>query len=168
MAIVKITFVDSTGAESRSPLSETEALRFAFNGRPPMEYRLSDFPQTIRDLASWHGLKQKIVDSYVGNNGDVAVAAGLAEAMAQRLRDGVWNLGGGVAKESLLALAVAEVTGQEMADVIAKLAEKSKEERAAMRKHPQIKPVLLRMEAERAAAAAAAAEAAADGEQFTL
>lgn len=160
--IAKISFLDNEGNESKSPTEYSETIRYRFVGKSPLDINISDFNADIIRIASAHGLKQKISDSYAEAKGDVDIAYGLAKDMVNRLQEGSWNIvTAGLARESLLAKALAELTNQPLEDCISKLADKSKEERAAMRKHPQLKPILLRMEAERAQARADAAQAAA-------
>ena len=148
----KITFIESDGTETRSPTHTSERIRYAFTGREPLECSFSDFPSEIKEIAFRHGIKQKLSDAYADAKGDVDLAAGLVDALADRLiTSKQWNLKGeGIGRETLLAKAMAEVTGQELAKVIAKLEGKTKAEKTAFRQHPQVAPVIARMEKERA------------------
>jgi hypothetical protein len=160
--IAKISFLDNEAQESKSPTEYAEVLRYSFTGHEPLDIDLGAFPDDVMRIAAFHGIKQKISDSYAEAKGDIDFARASVQDMVKRLQGGEWNVGGtGVAKESLLAKALAELTGQDLSDCIAKLATKTKEEKAEMRKHPQLKPILLRMEAERAQERASAAQAAA-------
>ena len=167
--IATIVFLEADETELRSPSKDTEMIRYKFVGHSPLDISVRDFSDQMRHIAACHGLKQKISDSYAEAKGDIDLARGLVESMVTRLTEGTWNqTGEGVTRESLLAKALAEVTGQTLADCITKLAEKTKEERAAMRKHSSVKPVLLRLEAERAIERAKTAEAAVTGEEAPL
>ena len=168
--IATIVFRNGDGTETRSPTATSTDVIYKFVGYEPLAVPL-DFPEEIMAIAAAHGIKQKLSDAYADCKGDVAMARAAVEVLVDRLQAGEWNVhqGEGVGRESLLAHAVAEVTGQALPDVIAKLQGKSKEEKAALRKHAQVAPIIARMEAERAQAKAEAlATVAADGPALEL
>lgn len=143
-------YVSADGAEHRAPQPDTKIVRVKFANGQRVDVVLASLPANIATIASAHGISQKVGDAYAGAEGDVDVAHGLAEAMANRLNSGEWNLKGeGGASSTMLAQALAEAAGRTLAEAIEKLANMSKEEKADLRKHAQINVILTRMTAER-------------------
>lgn len=136
------------------------------DGSEPIVFDATKAPQAIREHAELHGFSQKIGDSYAG--AAAAVEEGLYETPEAFIRDqiqraseqllsGDWNTrsgGAGGARVTDLAVALAEALGQPLEDCVQRLDEASKEEKASVRKHPQVAAILSRIRAERAAAKA--------------
>lgn len=132
-------------------------------------------PEMVIQLAL-HGLSQKAGDAYAGAKAatdgtaiDPNVwAMQQAADTIEQVYAGNWTVrtpGAGAAISDLaraLAEVMPDVTEAEAAE---RLSEASKEDKAALRKHPAVKAVLERIKAERATAKAAAAEAAAGSAQ---
>lgn len=100
-----------------------------------------------------HGIKQKVGDAYSGVKGDVEEAVKLAQAAWENLLAGRFSAAresSGTAGATELAKALAEVTGKDLAVVIARLEEMSKEERKELRENKRIAIVLARYKRERA------------------
>jgi len=93
---------------------------------------------------------------------DPAAKVAAAQNIFSMLRDDNWRVvragGGGKPRTTLLAEAVARVVGCDIADAVAKLADKDKETLAAIRRHPDIKAAMAEIKAERERARADAGE----------
>lgn len=112
---------------------------------------LSDLSDEIVQRLALHGLSQKLGDSYSGVK-DVVMAAERVKAVISNLTSGNWNAvreGSGSARATDLATAVSKVLGIELSEAIAKLAEKSKEEKSAIRKNGKVARALLEIQAAR-------------------
>lgn len=122
---------------------------------------VTTLPGEIRAKNEAHGAKQKIADSYAGakqavEEGDYPDAATYAREMValaiKKLQDGDWtSREPGQARVTDLAVALAEATGFTVEEAQERIADASKEEKASLRKHPQVAAVLARIKAERAA-----------------
>lgn len=155
-------YVSAGGVEHRTPQVDTEIVRVKFANGQHVDIELTSLPADIATIACAHGISQKVGDAYAGAEGDVDVAYGLADAMAIRLIGGEWNIKAeGGAAATMLAQALAEAGQVTLAEAIAKIGDMSKEEKADLRKHPQIAAILSRMELEKAQAKAQATAAAA-------
>lgn len=122
--------------------------------------------------AKWlilHAINAKVGDSVSAWPED---PKGKLEAVWNALKAGEVTTrvaGGGSSKTTVLAEAIAEVTKHDLAKVIEKLASMGKEEKAAVKKSPQIAAVITRLNAERAQAKSEAAKKSAKGaEAFTF
>lgn len=98
-----------------------------------------------------HGADQKIGDEFAGLDDpeDCVVAF---EQIAERLQGGEWTekkQSEGLAGTSMLARALAEVTGKPLAEVKAKLASTPKEMKAAIAKQKAVAAVIDRIKSER-------------------
>lgn len=156
-------------AQKKAEVTEIDGgLEFTFTSGETLTIQFSDITQDVRDKAESHGFKQKIADSYAGADPEDAYAA--AKGVVDRLANGEWTKtregGGGGAKISQLAEAVAEVMGIERAEAVEKVSGLDDERKKELRAHPQVKQKLLEIKARRASEAAerAAAEAADAGE----
>lgn len=151
---------------------ETKSVSFEFGDAGTVIFDLSKVSDEMLTQLALHGASQKGGDSYAGaksaTDGTEIDPNEWAKSECQRVIEqiyaGEWTVrrasgGPGVTD---LARAIAEVMPDfSEADAAERLADASKEEKAALRKHPQIKAVLERLRAERAAAKAESAEAAA-------
>lgn len=111
----------------------------------------------IIHAATLHGLKQKLVDAAAmscGPDGRPATIDDKYDAVREvydRLLSGEWNKAReGVSTGGLLVTALCEITGKARDAIIAGLATKTNEEKAALRKNPKVRVILNRLEAERA------------------
>lgn len=100
-----------------------------------------------------HGAKQKLVDEMAGiKDLDDAVLA--VDELIERLDNGEWTqkraAGEGIAGTSVLLRALVEFTGKSVPEVKAKLKSMSQTEKMAMRANAKLKPIIERMEAEKA------------------
>jgi hypothetical protein len=114
----------------------------------------------IKDYAAGHGWSQKLGDETAGETeiDDMVLAV---EELDERLQKGEWaqaREGGGMAGTSILLKALVELkskqTGEAPEVVLPKMKEwlkgKKQDEKLAMRNHASIKPIVDRLEAEKA------------------
>lgn len=116
------------------------------------ETRLFTIPASLSDKFAAHGAEQKLGDEIAGlDDLDDAVLA--IDDLMDRLNRGEWNQkreGGSMSGTSILARALVEVMGKTMDEIKAFLGKKSQAEKVALRGNPRIKPVVERLEAEKA------------------
>ncbi len=154
---------------------ETQTIEFTFGDAGSETVALSDLPENIVANLAVHGLSQKLGDSYAGAKSategtdidpDVWAKSQVFSVFDQ-LKAGNWSTRiagqGGTATD--LAKALSEVGKIELETAMEKLADATKEEKAALRKVPEIKAILEALRAERAAAKAKAAQEAAAGSE---
>jgi hypothetical protein len=98
------------GAEkARSWFKGADELRFEWKEGPADVVRLSDFSEDILTAATWHGLSQKLGDSFANNEG-LAECKRKFHDMMEQLKAGDWvttTKGGGIA---LVVEAIAEAS----------------------------------------------------------
>lgn len=143
---------------------ETRSVTFEFDEDEKLVASLEDFPPEMITHLALHGLSQKCGDSYAGAAKAIEgleitaneYAKNQVAGVIKQLKDGDWTVrsGGGGSVVTDLAKALSEFTGQPLDTCVSILAEKEKDERAAVRKHPGIAAILSRLSAERAAAKA--------------
>jgi len=146
------TIVEFTGKKRMVKTAQTDGAAVKFrldfiNG----EVRYCTLPEGLLIQAAEHGLGQKLGDEIAGiAEADDAVLA--VTELIDRLQNGDWNAprAEGMAGTSMLARALAEAKGVDIKKVQEFLKTKSAAEKAAMRLNPAVKPILDRMEAEKA------------------
>lgn len=95
-AICKKVYVNSDGSESRSASVDAARLEFRFFGddgetvTDTISLIASDMPENVGVCAKWHGLAQKIGDSYAGASKSDESAYDRAMAMVESLAGGEW------------------------------------------------------------------------------
>lgn len=139
--------------------TEGNSVRVAFTDGEVLEVSLGQLPEDIVKHLALHGLSQKLGDSYAGEK-DVEVAKAKAKKVAERLQAGEWKAvreGSGGGRITDLAQALARVTGKELAECVSVITDMDKEQKKALRQHPQIKVALAEIAAEKAKAKAAEA-----------
>lgn len=148
---------------------ESKTVTFDFDdGATPVVFELGRCSKAMLVQLALHGGSQKGGDSYASAKkvcadtdiDPVAWSREQVEGVIDQLYNDDWTVrvpGAGVATD--LATALAEAVNCEMSEAIARLSEASKEDRAALRKHPDIAAVLARIKSERASAKADAAAA---------
>lgn len=109
----------------------------------------SDFADNIKEQLMFHGLVQKLRDSFAGSKGDANYAQAQCEATLEALKAGDWNRRGGGTGGTLLAEAVARVKGIDIADARVKVGELTEEQRESLKKAPSIVAATLEIQAER-------------------
>lgn len=163
-------FIDGDGNESRHASPAATVLRFAFTNGVSHDVSLSDLPDNVRDAAAWHGISQKLGDSYASAKGDADEAVESFETLIERLKEGEWvKAREGGARPSLVRDAVAALLvakGEEVDEARLKaIAEKikGKENREAALANPAIKAEYEKLKAKAAADRAKKAAEAAKG-----
>jgi hypothetical protein len=99
-----------------------------------------------------HGAEQKLGDEIAGLD-DIEDAVLAIDELTARLAKGEWSVkreGNGMAGTSILARALVEVMGRTMEQIKTFLGTKTQAEKVALRNNPKIKPVVERLEAEKA------------------
>ena len=120
----------------------------AFTNGTTVELDCDQLSEGMQAQGLYHGIKQKLGDSYAGAKSiEEAIAA--CTGVANALMDDTWNAGRDASGD--LVTALVEQTGQPLETVVSKLSGMTKEEKADIRKHPALKVILTRIAAERAA-----------------
>lgn len=116
------------------------------------ETRTFTLPESLMAKFAAHGAEQKLGDETAGLK-DVDDAVLAVDELIERLEKGEWNVtreGNGLGGTSVLARALAEVKGVEIEKVKAFLKTKTQAEKIALRNNPAVKPVVERIESEKA------------------
>lgn len=127
---------------------------FSFADGETITASLSGFSDDILTRLALHGLSQKMGDSYAGAE-SVIEARTLAQSVLDNLRNGLWAVK--ATRGGKIVEAIVRATGQNFETVLTKWAGMDDKEKAAIRKHPDVKKALAEIEAERAAKLAEAA-----------
>lgn len=138
--LLKESFVDADGQVS---------VRLDFrNG----ETRTLNLREDMIAKYAAHGAEQKLGDEIAGLD-DVDDCVIAVDELIERLDQGEWGVkreGNGMAGTSVLARALAELKGVSIEKVKAFLKTKSQVEKVALRGNPALKPIIDRIEAEKA------------------
>lgn len=134
----------------KSVVADERKVSVVFSNGKAVEVGLADLSPEMVERLALHGLSQKLGDSYSGSGGDVMLAQGLCEATKDALLKGDWSQRG-EGDGGMLADALAELTGQDLTTVRAKVAELSKEQKEGLKKRKDVKAVMARIKAERLA-----------------
>lgn len=116
------------------------------------ETRIFELPAALLNKFAAHGAEQKLGDEIAGLT-DIDDAVLAVDELIARLNAGTWSVkreGNGMAGTSILVRALAEAKGLDVATVKAFLAKKNQAEKIALRNNPSIKPIVERLEAEKA------------------
>lgn len=117
------------------------------------ETRLFTIPDNMLAKFAAHGAEQKLGDEIAGLEAvDDCVLA--VDNLIDRLYEGEWGVkreANGMAGTSVLLKALVEHTGKSVEQIKAFLKDKSHAEKVALRNNPKIKPIVERIEAEKAA-----------------
>lgn len=117
------------------------------------ETRLFTIPEAMTAKFAAHGAEQKLGDEIAGleDVGDCVLAV---DELIDRLYNGEWGVkreANGMAGTSTLLKALVEHTGKTVEQIKTFLAGKSQAEKVALRNNPKIKPIVQRIEDEKAA-----------------
>src|SRR5688572_28625309 len=125
--------------------------------------RRFQIPSELMLQSAGHGMSQKLGDETAGEEdvGDMVLAVDeLWERLSKRNEDGSfageWNTkreGGGMTGTSVLMKALMELTGKTIDQVKAFLKDKTQADKLALRNSPKVKPIIDKLEAEKAAKA---------------
>ena len=116
------------------------------------ETRLFTIPDALLNRFAAHGAEQKLGDEIAGLN-DVEDCVLAVDELIDRLYNGEWSIkreANGMAGTSVLVRALVEHTGKTVDAIKQFLSGKSQAEKVALRNNPKIKPIVERIEAEKA------------------
>ena len=116
------------------------------------ETRLFTVPDALLLKFAAHGAEQKLGDEIAGLN-DIEDCVLAIDELIDRLYNGEWGVkreANGMAGTSVLVRALVEYTGKPVEAIKQFLAGKSQAEKVALRNNPKIKPIVERIEAEKA------------------
>ena len=116
------------------------------------ETRLFTLPDNLLAKFAAHGAEQKLGDEIAGLN-DVEDCVLAVDELIDRLYNGEWSVkreANGMAGTSVLVRALVEHTGKTVEQIKQFLSGKSQAEKVALRNNPKIKPIVERIEAEKA------------------
>lgn len=116
------------------------------------ETRLFTVPDALLLKFAAHGAEQKLGDEIAGLN-DIEDCVLAIDELIDRLYNGEWSVkreANGMAGTSVLVRALVEYTGKPVEAIKQFLAGKSQAEKVALRNNPKIKPIIERIEAEKA------------------
>lgn len=117
------------------------------------EVRTFELPEALLLQFAAHGAEQKLGDEIAGLE-DVEDCVLAIDELTDRLGKGEWGVkreASGLAGTSILARAMIEMTGKSADAIKEFLAGKTQAEKVALRANPRIQPIVLRLEAEKAA-----------------
>lgn len=116
------------------------------------ETRLFTIPAELIAKFALHGAEQKLGDEISGLS-DIEDCVMAIDTLIDRLYEGNWNAtreSNGMAGASVLARALMEQSGKDMSVIRSFLADKTQAQKVALRQNPAIKPIVDRLEAEKA------------------
>ena len=116
------------------------------------ETRLFTLPGNLMARFAAHGAEQKLGDEIAGTE-DVEDCVLAVDNLIDRLYNGEWSVkreSNGMAGTSVLMRALVEHTGKTVEQIKQFLNGKSQAEKVALRNNPKIKPIVDRIEAEKA------------------
>ena len=116
------------------------------------ETRLFTLPDNLLPKFAAHGAEQKLGDEIAGLD-DVEDCVLAVDELIDRLYNGEWGIkreANGMAGTSVLVRALVEHTGKTVEQIKQFLSGKSQAEKVALRNNPKIKPIVERIEAEKA------------------
>jgi hypothetical protein len=136
---------------------DTVSVRMDFLNGETRTYRI--VPELLLKFAA-HGAEQKLGDETAGIE-DVADMIEAIDALRIRLEKGEWNVtreksagGASASGSSILVRALVELSGKPIESIRELLASKTHEEKLALRRNAKLRPIVERMEAEKADRAA--------------
>ena len=116
------------------------------------ETRLFSIPDALLNKFAAHGAEQKLGDEIAGLT-DIEDCILAVDELIDRLYNGEWGIkreANGMAGTSVLVRALVEHTGKTVEQIKQFLSGKSQAEKVALRNNPKIKPIVERIEAEKA------------------
>ena len=125
------------------------------------ETRTFTIPDALLAKFASHGAEQKLGDEIAGVD-DIDDAVMAIDELIDRLYNGEWGVArdkSGLAGASILMRALVESTGKTAEEIKKFLSDKTAAQKAALRTNPKIKPIVDRLEAEKAAKSAKKADA---------
>lgn len=173
--IAKKVYMQSDGSESSHATAETVSLEFRFADGETIPVTRDDIGDGCQTAAFWHGLSQKLGDSYAGTANPTEAREGNDKRQGLftvlellKLNDWVRPGTGGGPRPSMLIdaiLAAIEAAGKDVTDEIRENVRgmvKTPEDRKKALLNPQVSAQYERVRADRAASKAEAAQKSAD------
>lgn len=115
------------------------------------ETRIFTIPDELLNRFALHGAEQKLGDEIAGLK-DIEDSILAIDDLMDRLARGEWGVkreANGMAGTSVLARALVESTGKDIATIREFLGKKTHAEKVALRQNPRILPIVQRLEAEK-------------------
>lgn len=140
---------------------ETGTVTFAFTNGRKLVADVNRMPRDIVNRLALHGISQKGGDSYASANEKgwtIDDCFDEATRVIENLYNGIYNAKGGGSGTTILAEALARVTGETVEEAAAVIAGMSEDQVKDLGKHVDIKAAVLKIKAERAAERARGAE----------
>lgn len=137
---------------------ETGIATFAFSNGEEINVALKDLPEAVVNYATGHGLLQGLGDAYSSAKSPEEGMAALNSRITKWQETGVWatrGSGSGSARLTILHRALFAITENSddpktMEDISGLLEEKSDEEKKELKKHPQVKAAIAKINAQEA------------------
>ena len=148
----QVVFSNKKKLIKTSTINGTEVdIRLDFRNGKTINYTI---PSDMLPRFAAHGAEQKLGDCIAGLD-DVEDCVLAVEKLVAQLEKGEWaakrEAGDGMAGTSILVRALAEKTGKAVDVIKTFLAAKSQAQKLALRNDPSVKPIVDRLEAEKAA-----------------
>ena len=136
---------------------DTGTLQFEFSDGFNTTYKLTDLPEAMQSRVALHGLAAKLGDGFSKTTGCDQAREQTADIWANLIA-GDWTAGSRGAGTSRLAQAIANVSGQPLADVVKTLSDLNAKTRKIIRNEPAVAREMARLEVEAADALPAATD----------
>lgn len=137
--LIKESFIDGNSVSVRLDFVNGETRTFAL-------------PENLFARFAAHGAEQKLGDAIAGET-DINDAVISVDDLMTRLAAGEWNIqrsAGGFSGTSILAQALMEASGKPREEIMAFLGTKTQAEKLALRRSGKVKPIIDRLEADKA------------------
>ena len=139
---------------SKTVSTEEVKVVLTFSNGTVLSLGVNEVNDAMRERLALHGLSQKMGDALAGED-DVNVAIAKVEAITDRLRNGEWAGSGGGSAGGDLALALSNLLGKELPEVLQQLATKTDDQLKEIKKSPHVKLELSKIKQARLEAKAA-------------
>lgn len=141
---------------------DTGLFEINFGDGTRIDFDTNKLNEEIKRRAFFHGIGQKVGDSYAGAKGDFTKARESAQSVIDQLLAGEWKAarGEGEAKPRIgeLSEAIARVKNVDLATATAAVEKADDEKRKTWRAHPKVKAAIAAIRSEKAQAELAKAE----------
>lgn len=141
--------------------TEGDTVTFAFGNGSVINTDPHTFTEEIQRKLMYHGLTQKLRDSYSSAKGDFTFGVSAVEKVLNALNDGRWvgakSVGESAPKTGELALALSNLKGIDLETVQAAVDKADDAKRKVWRSNPQVQAEIARIRADKARARAIAA-----------
>lgn len=155
----------STGASKppafcKKTWNEEGVCQFAFNDGTNLEFDTRKVNDETRLDLTCHGANQKIGDSFAGVKGNTKQGISNAQAVIDQLYAGEWTSDreGGAPRLAELAAAIARIRNAPLEKVTAAVEKASDDQRKQWRSNAQVKAMIAKIRAEKAAEVASGQE----------